>query len=211
MRKFMRTAGIATATATAALGVMAAPAFAGPGDWTVSGSSSSITGTPAYTLYALEEQTNVVVTCDTSTAAGTANLGTHASNLLGTLTSVTFSDTSVPGGGCPASAGFTVTMTPDYSGTNAFTFVGDHVTSGVVYGTLQNVKVHLANSDGCTADVTGNIDGTYDNSTATLAVSGNDLTISNTNNCDSTVANNGDTIFLDGAYVIDPTLTISKA
>lgn len=207
MRKLIGHSLTATVVAGAALALTATAASAA--DWTVQNGGTK-TASNTITLLAEDIDTGAAVTCDTSDA--TANLPNGASNgtPLGTVTGVTFSDSSNPGGECNGPGGLLITITP----TNLpWSLNGVSYSGGVTTGTLAGVKATLDASDGCHATITGpgggpgTVDGTYDNATGLLGLTAgtsNNLEVETVNAfCDPLLINVGDNIRLDGEYLVN--------
>jgi hypothetical protein len=206
MRKLIRNGLTATVVAGTALALTANAASAA--QWTVQNGGSK-TATNTITLLAEDVSTGAAMTCDTSTASASLPNGTSNGTPLGTVTGVTFTDSSNPGGECNGPGGLLITITPTGLPWN---LNGTSYSGGVTTGALTGVSATLDASDGCHATVggaggaSGQVDGSYDNATGLLGLSdgtANNLEVLTVNaSCDPLLINEGDSIRLDGQYLV---------
>ncbi|MBO2447969.1 hypothetical protein J4573_12770 [Actinomadura barringtoniae] len=222
MRKLTRNTLAAAAVMAAAVSLTTTSARADDVTFTVSG-GTSISGTNyQLPVVARDVQTGAAASCDTGSATGTVKNGSGLSGAgLGSLTSVSLTDSSTPDGACLGPSGITLKL--DLQGLPwAFNAVSYNSATGVTSGNLSNVKATLTGSDDCVAHITGpgggfgQIEGTYTNPAtagdpALLGVTTSNLTIADVNEfCDPNLINQGDTIELDGKFEITPKLTITS-
>lgn len=206
MRKLLRN-GL-TAAAIAATAVTLTSTSASAAQWTVTNGGTK-TAASTITLLAEDIDTGAAMTCDTSTANANLPNGVSNGTPLGTITGVTFTDTSNPGGECNGPGGLLITITPVGL---PWTLNGVSYAGGVTTGTLKGVSATLDASDGCHATIsgpgtsTGTVDGKYTNSSGKLnllAGASNNLEVKTVNaSCDPLLINVGDHIRLDGEYLV---------
>jgi len=189
-------AGVALASAV----VMAGNASAAPATWTVT-PGGPFTGTAGETI--LTTESGIELFCESSTATGEAASGT-VENPLATLPEggVTFSDCQGP---------FGLTFEVAHIGTwelNGVSYDGSDVTTG----TLDNITAQIS-GPACEATVTGSVNGTYTNSTATLSILPEQtLTVSSVdpaNDCLGLITQ-GEAAGFSGDYSISPALTVTS-
>jgi hypothetical protein len=202
----MRTlrSGLVTAMAAACMAGMVAPAQADDPTWTVTPGGQS-TGT-ATNVTLKDMSTGSTLTCASSTAQATVQSGSGLSGTgIATVTSSTY--TSCTG---PLGLSFSVdTGTVDYQ-LNASSYA-DGVTTGTLSGITASMSGLLCSASvaGATASTPGTVNGTYTNSTATLAVTGGDLHIWNVSGCFGLI-NSGDAVSITANYALSPGQTITS-
>lgn len=219
MRKLTRNSIIGGAVAVAALGLTTAPAQAVTGvDISAPGAvapSNPITGTNTANVTAKDNSTGAAITCSKGTAAGTSKIGTNLPLAgVATVSSLSLSSPANPSGWCSGPAGITVQVT-----TSGFPYTmnvtGVTNASGVTPGTLTGITASILGSDNCHATVSGpggaggTISGSYSNVTHALSTGGtgstSNLTVQTADaNCDPTLINVGDSISLNGSFLVTP-------
>ncbi|WP_157407361.1 hypothetical protein [Actinomadura atramentaria] len=209
MRGTKKTALSTAVLVTASILATAASGVAGTWKFLPGG---TIHATEAYTLYVMENQTGIVVTCDTVTSSSTAHAGSGLSgdDLL-SIDSISFADSS-RSVGCPASAGSTAQLTPLHLPWKYQASSYD-AGSGKVEGRITGISLRVTNlSDGCVADIgfPGGIPVTYENSTGTVVPAADTGAVIESTNCDRTIANVGDTFTVDGAFMVNPVQTVTS-
>ncbi|RFU43219.1 hypothetical protein DZF91_02330 [Actinomadura logoneensis] len=228
MRKLTRNTIIGGSVAVAALGLTALPAAAAPTSVTItaagsSGSSVAISGINSGNVTAKDTSTGAAITCTKGTASGTSKLGTGLPlTAVASVTSVSLSSPANAGGWCSGPAGLTIQVTANTS--TPWTLDVTGVTSGgVTAGKLNGVKASIVGSDNCHATVTangvvngpgGSVTGSYNNSTHALTTGGtgttSNLKVATVDaNCDPTLINAGDSVSLNGTFVITPALVVN--
>ncbi|MEV5572515.1 hypothetical protein AB0L06_20925 [Spirillospora sp. NPDC052269] len=218
MRKLTRNSILASAVAISALGLTAIPASANPmyvdiSATGASGSSWGITATSS-SVTAKDNTTTAAITCSSGAASGTTKLGTNITPTTGIASVTTLSLTSPANknGWCSGPAGITVQVNPDL--TTPWTLDATAVTAaGVTAGKLNGIKASIVGSDNCHATVSGpggtggSVTGSYNNTTHSLTTGGtgstSNLTVQSVDlNCDPTLINAGDSISLNGTFVV---------
>ena len=198
-----KTSAACLATVTAALVVGAGtPAFAA--DWTVT-PGGAVTGT-AGTTTLKDTRSGATLTCASSTTNATVQSGSGLSGTaIATVTAATFNTCKGPLG-----INFNVTQNNVAYQLNAVSYA-----NGVTSGTLENITATLsgpfctASVGGATATSSGTVNGTYDNSTHTLSVSGGDLHVWGVSGCFG-LLRTGDAVSYVASYVLSPALTITS-
>ncbi|MGB3439375.1 MAG: hypothetical protein WBA97_11550 [Actinophytocola sp.] len=183
--------------------VFAGTASALPLVWDVSrddgGTGTAFTGVAGVTV--LTTASGVELTCDSATAAGTANLGVGVSNPIATLPpgSTQFNECTGP---------FGLTFTVAHQGTWALN--GGTYASGVTTGQITNIDADISGPF-CEATVTGAVNATFTNSSNALAVlPAQTLTVSYVdpaNDCLGLITQ-GEAAGFSGTFVITPGLTV---
>ncbi|MFC4853370.1 hypothetical protein [Actinophytocola glycyrrhizae] len=194
---------IAAGVALAATTVMAGAASAAPLSWDVSrddgGTSGDFTGAAGVTV--LTTESGIELTCDSASAAGTANLGSGVANPIATLPddSTQFNNCSGP---------FGLTFNVDHQGT--WELHGDSYSGGVTTGRITNIVADISGPF-CEATVTGSVNATFDNSGNVLAVlPAQTLTVSSVdpnNDCLGLITQ-GEAAGFQGDFVVTPGLTV---
>jgi hypothetical protein len=194
---------IATGAALVATTVFAGTATALPLVWDVSrddgGTSGSFTGQAGVTV--LTTESGIELTCDSASAAGTANLGTGVANPIATLPpgSTQFNNCSGP---------FGLTFNVTHQGT--WELHGDSYASGVTTGRITNIVADISGPF-CEATVTGSVNGTYTNASDELEVLPDQtLTVSTVdpnNDCLGLITQ-GEAAGFSGTFAITPGLTV---
>ncbi|AUG81156.1 hypothetical protein CFP65_6503 [Kitasatospora sp. MMS16-BH015] len=205
MRKLTKTSMVAAAALTAALGMTASATAAGTwtatpgGAWTAKATSPKLVDTA----------TGTQLSCASSSAAGTLGSG---SGLNGTGIS---SITSVSWTSCTGPLGITFAVTAQGLpwSLNAVSY---NATTGVTTGNITGVKAHISGA-GCTADFAGatststaTLNGTYNNSTHTLSLSGGNLHAYNVSGSCLGLLNSGDAGNYTANYVLAGAQTITQ-
>ncbi|GAA1777030.1 hypothetical protein [Actinomadura chokoriensis] len=212
MRKLTRNVALAAAAAATAIGMTATPALAA--NWNVT-NGGSFTASNVGILIAQDLNTGATVTCDTASASGSTTNGSYATGAnIASVSGISFGDTTTPDGNCVAPGSLTAALDAQNLPwhLNADTEDANHVVSG----TLTGIKAQLTDSSGCKANITGpgggtgTIEGNYDNGDGSLWVTGGDLIVHSfvsgtEQNCDPTLIQPGDEIFLDGVFQINGT------
>ncbi|HEX6355223.1 hypothetical protein [Actinophytocola sp.] len=183
---------------------MTGPAAAQPATWTVT-PGGAFHGVAGETLLEVQES-GIQLSCASSTADGTAQSGTGLSNPLATIPEtpgIVFNECSGPFG-----LTFEVTQVGDWS-LNGGSY---DAATGVTTGTIDGIEAGIV-GPGCEATVTGSVNVTYTNGTATLAVLP-DFTLEVTfvdpaNNCLGLI-NEGEHANFAGSYSITPGLTVTS-
>ncbi|MBB4912122.1 hypothetical protein [Actinophytocola algeriensis] len=194
---------IATGAALVATTVFAGTASALPLVWDVSrddgGTSGGFTGAAGVTV--LTTESGIELTCDSASAAGTANLGTGVANPIATLPagSTQFNNCSGP---------FGLTFEVAHQGT--WELHGDSYASGVTTGRITNIVADISGPF-CEATVTGSVNGTFTNSSDELEVLPDQtLTVSTVdpnNDCLGLITQ-GEAAGFSGVFAITPGLTV---
>lgn len=208
MRKITTATVVATSAAAFAL-VLGSSAYAATFTVNVTNGGNA-TATNSGNLTITDTGTGNTVTCTASTGSGSVPNATIPSAnppvQVGTITSISF-------GGCSGS-GFTFTVTPNISATNPWNVSVTGTTSGgVTPGSIGGISVHASAAGGlCTLDIdgtggagshTGTANGSYTNSTGSLAATGSgSLRILNVSGGCFGLARSGDTATLNGAYTV---------
>lgn len=187
--------------ALASAAVLTGTANAAPATWSVS-PGGDFTGAAGETI--LTTESGVELFCESSDAAGSAQGGTGLENPLASLPEggVTFNDCQGP---------FGLTFEVAHVGTwhlNGVSYDGSDVTTG----TLDDITAQIS-GPACEATVTGSVNATYTNSTATLTVLPEQtLTISTVdpnNDCLGLISQ-GEHAGFSGDYAISPALTVTS-
>ncbi|WP_106403323.1 hypothetical protein [Actinocorallia populi] len=200
MRK--RSAICLAATAASLVVGLEAPALAAT--WTVT-PGGAVTGT-AGTTTLKDTRSGATLTCASSTTAATVQGGSGLSGTaIATVTSASFTKCSGPLG-----LKFDVAATDVAYQLNAVSH-----SAGVTTGTLDNISATLsgpfctASVGGATASSPGSVNGTYDNATHTLSVTGGNLHVWNVSGCFG-LLRSGDPVSYTAGYVLSPAQTITS-
>jgi hypothetical protein len=190
---------LAAGAALVASIVMSAPANAVPATWTVT-PGGPFTGVAGTTVLKVQE-TGVTLTCQSATAAGTADSGTGQTNPLGTLPpgSTKFFNCSGP---------FGLTFNVTHTGT--WNLNGVSYSSGVTTGNISNVTATIS-GPGCAASVAGSVIAKYTNSSHTLATPGTDygLVFTSASGCLGLIST-GQHASFTSSFNISPAMTITS-
>ena len=195
---------LATGAALVTTMVATGQASALPDTWTVT-PGGAIHGTAGETLLEVQES-GIQLSCASSTVDATAQSGSGLSNPLVTIPEspgIVFNDCSGPFG-----LTFEVTQVGDWALNAASYDAGSGTTTGSIDGITAGIV-----GPGCEATVTGSVNATYTNGSATLAVLP-DFTLEVTfvdpsNNCLGLI-NEGEHANLAGSYSITPGLTVTS-
>jgi hypothetical protein len=195
---------LASGAALIVTAVVAGPASAQPATWTVS-PGGPFQGVAGETLLEVQES-GIQLSCASSTADGVANGGTGLSNPLATIPEtpgIVFNDCSGPFG-----LTFEVTQVGDWSLNGASYDAGTGTTTGTIDGIVADIV-----GPACSATVTGFVNVTYTNGTATLAVLP-DFTLEVTR-VDATddclgLIQVGEHANFAGSYAVTPALTVTS-
>lgn len=196
---------IATAVAVAATTFISGTAAALPATWNVSrddgGTDPAFTGTAGVTRLVTEG--GIELTCDSASAAGTANLGPAVSDPIAQITGTTFTNCTGPFG-----------LTFDVTHVGVWNLAGDggHA-SGVTSGHITGIQAQISGPF-CEATVTGSVPGTFTNTTNVLAVNlselGLTLDVDPANDCFGLIAD-GENAGFEGNFQVSPGLTVVPA
>jgi len=196
--------GIAAGVALIATTVIAGTASAAPLAWNVArddgGTSGEFTGVAGVTV--LTTASGIELTCDSATAAGTANLGTGVANPIATLPpdSTKFLNCTGP---------FGLTFEVTHVGT--WELHGDSYASDVTTGRITNIEADIS-GPACEATVTGFVNATFTNPSNELAVlPAQTLTVSTVdpaNDCLGLISQ-GEAAGFSGTFVVSPGLTVT--
>jgi hypothetical protein len=185
MRRIASLAGVVAAVGVFSL-ISATSAFATTYTITNGGTALSF---KAGTTTLKDTRSNNTLTCTSSSSTADIPSGSNNGSPLGTVTALSFSS-------CTGPLNISFTVTP-----SGLPYQLDATSSsgGVTDGTMA-VSASLSGSS-CTATVSGTVDGTYTNSTHTLAVSpdGNLLTVKSAS-CLGIISK-GDVVDFNGSYV----------
>jgi hypothetical protein len=185
MRRIASLAGVVAAVGVFSL-ISATSAFATTYTITNGGTALSF---KAGTTTLKDTRSNNTLTCTSSSSTADIPSGSNNGSPLGTVTALSFSS-------CTGPLNISFTVTP-----SGLPYKLDATSSsgGVTDGTMA-VSASLSGSL-CTATVSGTVDGTYTNSTHTLAVSpdGNLLTVKSAS-CLGVISK-GDVVDFNGSYV----------
>jgi hypothetical protein len=190
----------------AGIGILAAAAFAAVPSYHISAGTKT-SGTTAYSAAAngtsskpavlfTDTTKNRQLTCQSASAAGIMKLGKVSGTKAATITKTTWKTCS----------GLGLTLVPKQSGT--WYINGDAPTSnGITKVHISNITAHISSTVGCSLDVTGNADGTYNNATGKLTMaprkgSGHVLTLSNVSSGCFGLLSNNDKATFQAAYVV---------
>jgi hypothetical protein len=199
MRKRLASLIFAGAAAAAAVALTAPSAFASGGVWTVSpGGSFTASLNSGTTTVLADSSTGVSLTCSTSSASGSLSTPASGSNVLGSITGISWSNCSGVGGLATGSA--TGSNFPwSLAGTAYNASVDGGQTTGVISGGTTGVGATLnltIAGSACTAKVGGTTaspataNGGYDNTSGLLAViSTTNLTVTSSNCLDINTGN----------------------
>ncbi|MFC5910721.1 hypothetical protein [Streptacidiphilus monticola] len=203
MRKISKSTAVLATAVGCALGVGVTTASAA-GTWTVSGGTSFTGSASSPTL--TDSRSGAKLTCTSSAASGTAANGTGLSGTgIASLSSVSWTN-------CTGPAGITFTVTPQGL---PWAFNAVSYSAPVTTGTLTGVKAHIsgtlcsADFQGATAGSTATLNGSYNNTTHQLTISGGNLHAYNVVGCLGLIANN-DAATYNGVYTVSPALTITS-
>jgi hypothetical protein len=188
----------ATATVAAVVALGAGVALAAP-TFTVSNGGTNLPATQVGSSTLVDGSSTL--TCTSGTGKVTATNGSGKSGTgLATLSSVTF-------GGCTGPFGIAFTVTP----VGTWTLNATSSSGGTTVGTITGVDAKLSGTL-CTAEVTGTVDASYNNTSGTLTVSpdGTALTVKSAS-CLG-VLNKGDSVKYNGADKLNntPFITITS-
>lgn len=192
----------------AGIGILAAAAFAAVPSYHISAGTQK-SGTIAYTAAANGTSSKPAVlftdttkktqlTCQSASAAGVMNLGKRSGTKAATITSTTWSICS----------GLGLKLVPHQVKGSVWYINGDAPTqNGITKVHISNIKAHISSKVGCSLDVTGNADGTYNNSTGKLSMapragSGHVLKLSNVSSGCFSLLSNGDKATFKAVYVV---------
>ncbi|MFI7679705.1 hypothetical protein [Actinophytocola sp. NPDC049390] len=197
---------IATGVALVATTVIAGTASALPATWNVArddgGTGGNFTGQAGVTV--LTTASGIQLTCDSASAAGTANLGPAVPDPIATLPpgSTQFNNCSGP---------FGLTFTVTHQGT--WELHGDTHSGGLTTGRIINIDADISGPS-CEATVTGYVNATFDNDTNELEVLADQtLTVSYVdpaNDCLGLISQ-GEAAGFAGTFVVDPGLIVLPA
>jgi hypothetical protein len=206
MRKHLTAVLLSSGVAAVALGIGSTALATTATTWTIK-PGGAVTGTAGKTILK-DTKTGTTLTCTSSKTVAKLKKGSGQVNPLGTISSVTFS-------GCSGPGGIPITATTSASSTHPWKLNGTSFSGGVTHGSITGIKATISGA-GCKASVagtsasaTGKVTGTYTNSTHILKVSGGNLHIWNVNGCFSLI-NNGDPSTFTGSYKISPAQTITS-
>lgn len=191
---------LAAGAAMIASAVFVGPASAAPATWTID-PGGPFTGTAGTTVLEVQES-GVQLSCESAGATGEAKVGSGHSNPLATISDTEFNNCTGP---------FGLVFEVTHGG--VWTLNGDtyDATTGTTTGTISNIVADIS-GPGCIAQVTGQVDATYTNSTAELRVLPNfTLLITSVDpneNCFGLI-NPGEHASFDGVYEVSPAQTIS--
>lgn len=201
MRKSSAT-GLVAAVVAASLTGISTPAYAAT--WTVT-PGGAVTGT-AGTTTLKDTRSGAALTCTSSTTNATVQSGTGLSGTaIATVTSAAFNS-------CRGPLGIRINVTTDNV---AYQLNATSYAAVVTTGTLENISATMSGPL-CSATVGGDVptspgvvNGTYTNSTRTLAVSGGNLHVWNVSGCLG-LLRTGDAVSYTASYVLSPALTITS-
>jgi hypothetical protein len=210
MRTILSASGVA---AVMAIGLGATTALAtAVTTWTVKpgGAYTSTSGTTTLT----DTVTGAVLTCTSSTAAGTLKSGSGLTNPLGTVTSSTFK-------GCTGPAGLTFSVTTSASSTKPWKVNATSFSSGVTHGNISGIHAVLTGTNNtCKATVdgtgasafNGKVAITHSNSAATKlkVTKGINLHTYNVSSGCLGAINSGDTVTYKATYTLNKAQTITS-
>jgi hypothetical protein len=207
MRKHLTAVLLSSGAAALALGIGATAAMATTATtWTLT-PGGVVSGSAGVTKL-LDTTTHQTLTCKSSATKATLKHGSGQTNPIGSITSVTFSSCTGPGG-------LAFTVATSASTTTPWHLTGNTFSGGVTHGKITGIKASLSGS-GCSATVagttatsTGTVTGTYTNSTGILKVSGGNLHVWNVSGCLGLI-NSGDGTTFTGSYAITPKQTITS-
>lgn len=194
---------LAAGAALVASAVLSAPAGAEADTWTVTpgGAFHGVAGETVLTI----EESGVQLFCVSASVDGTAKSGTGLTNPLADIPAtpgIQFND-------CQGPLGLTFTV----KHVNTWHLVGDSYDGAdVTTGRITDITADIT-GPGCTAQVTGSVNGTYTNSTDKLKVLPDfTLTISFVDpnaNCLGLIEQ-GQHASFDGEFAVTPNLTITS-
>jgi len=207
MRKHLTAVLLSSGAAALALGIGATAAMATTAaTWTLT-PGGAVNGAAGVTKL-LDTTTHQTLTCKSSATKATLKHGSGQTNPIGSITSVTFSSCTGPGG-------LAFTVATSASTTTPWHLTGNTFSGGVTHGKITGIKASLSGS-GCSATVagttatsTGTVTGTYTNSSGILKGSGGNLHIFGVNGCFGLIAN-GDASTFSASYTITPKQTITS-
>ena len=198
---------ILAVTSAAALVTIAGPAWAA-GPYTITAGTTS-GGDVAYTAATTGASPqihfntpNVEMTCASGTAAGLLHTGSSPDGVnIASIDSTTWTD-------CLGPLGLAMTVTQTGDPVPWQLNVTGTPTGGVTVGTIDQVSAHVAatvNPDDCRFDVTGSVDGNFNESgqalTITTPTAGAQLDVTNVVGCFGLVSD-PDTATFEGVYAI---------
>ncbi|MFE6037457.1 hypothetical protein [Streptomyces sp. NPDC056452] len=194
MRNTLKKIAVTTGVASAALVLATTQAMAFPATtWTVSPNPAPFTAVSTNTVLAVN---GIPMTCPTAAASGSAASATGNPAKVADITAASFGTTAAP---CTSILGPVTPVT-----TMPWQIWAEDYNAGVTSGYIKNIQAKLTVLT-CTFTVTGEVAGTFTNSSKVLSVSSNatrQLTVSGaTSGCAGLVAN-GDHPTFTGDYAV---------
>ncbi|HEX2132236.1 MAG TPA: hypothetical protein VHH15_11805 [Actinophytocola sp.] len=190
--------------ALAASVTVAGTASAQQATWTVT-PGGTFDGVAGETILTIQE-TGIQLFCSSSTAGGTAKSGTGQTNPLATIPEtggIAFNDCQGP---------FGLTFEVEQVGDWTLNGSSYDAATGVTTGTIDGITADIVGPS-CNATVTGSVNASYTNGSATLAVSPDftlEITYVDPNNSCLGLIGEGQHASFDGAYAITPALTVTS-
>jgi hypothetical protein len=213
MRKHLTAVLLSGGAAALALGIGTAAMATTATTWTIKpgGSYTSKSGTTTLT----DTATGAVLTCTSSTAAGTLKSGSGKTNPIGTVTSSTFT-------GCTGPAGLTFSVKASASSTKSWKVNATGFSSGVATGNISGIHAVLTGTNNtCKATVdgtgasafNGKVRITHSNSAPAKLKVTNGINL-HTYNVNATgclgAINNGDAVTYKATYTLNKAQTITS-